>query len=95
MTFNYVTFAARFNGRSHVIAVDYDRYFIGKHCLDEEHEGKYVLLECYKHETVRTTCVLGISQISEKRLLGSSWLSVHPSVSIEQFGSHWTDYVNV
>jgi len=87
----YITFAGHMNGRSHVIAIDYDRYFIGKHCADEAHEGKYVPLECYRHATNRT--ILGTSQIFENRLLGSSWLSVHPSFSIEQLGSHWTNFV--
>ena len=64
MTFTYVAFAAHHNGRSHVIAVDYDRYFIGKHCTDEAHECKYVPLECNKHTAIRT--ILGKSQISEK-----------------------------
>ena len=32
------------------------------------------------------------SQNCEKGLLASSHLSVRPSVRMEQFGSHWTDF---
>jgi len=34
----------------------------------------------------------GCSQNCEQQLLASSCLSVHPSVIMGQFGSHWTDF---
>jgi len=37
------------NGRSYVIAIDYDRYFIYKHCHFDTSNRKYVKFECYKY----------------------------------------------
>jgi len=33
-----------------------------------------------------------VQQNCEERLLGLSCLSLHPSVRMEQLGSHWTDF---
>ena len=74
ITFTYVTFAAMWSGRSYVIAIDYDRYFICKHCHFDTSNRTYVPFECHKHVTKWT--ILGSLQIFEKWLLGWSWLSV-------------------
>ena len=42
ITFLYVTFAAFWTGTYLVLAVDYDRYFIAKHCPLNSNEGMYV-----------------------------------------------------
>jgi len=47
------------SGKGLVIAVDYDRYYIGKGCNEGRNESKYVTLEYYKHATNRT--ILGTS----------------------------------
>jgi len=39
----YVTFAASWTGPYRVVAIDYDRYLITKHCPFNSDEGKYVL----------------------------------------------------
>ena len=46
ITFTYVTFAVLWNGRFYVIAVDYDRYVIFKHCPFNSTQRKYVPCEC-------------------------------------------------
>ena len=48
ITFTYVTFAGTWNGIGHIIAVDYDRYYIGKYCSEGTHKRKYVPIECYE-----------------------------------------------
>ena len=47
-TLTYVTFAAVWSGRAFFIAVDYDRYAIGKLCSFESDESKYVHFECFQ-----------------------------------------------
>jgi len=42
ITFNYVTFAAIWNGQAYVVAVDYDRYVIIKHCPVKLSKHKHV-----------------------------------------------------
>ena len=48
ITFTYITFVGTWVGIGRIIAVDYDRYYIGKYCSEGKHERKYVSLECYK-----------------------------------------------
>jgi hypothetical protein len=93
ITFTYVTFSAMWRGIVLVLEVKYDSYCILYHCCHGTHERKYVPLECYK--LIRDRTKLGASKILKKWILGSSWLSVHPSVRIEQLGSYWTNFVNV
>ena len=45
LIFNYATFAANWNSRTYILAVDYDRYFIGKDCPDDSDEGKCICCE--------------------------------------------------
>ena len=39
-TFIYITFVAVWSGRAYVLAIDYDRYCIGKLCSFESNERK-------------------------------------------------------
>ena len=59
----YVTFAAIWNGKGHIIAIDYDRYCISIYCHDVIHERKYVPVECYK--PIANRIILDASQISK------------------------------
>ena len=43
--FNYSNFAANWNSRTYILAVDYDRYFIGKDCPDGSFGGKCIFCE--------------------------------------------------
>jgi len=72
------------SGRFYVLAIDYDRYAILKHCPFESDQRKSVPCKYFAYITKWTTS--GILQISEKLLLGSWWLSIHPSAHIELLG---------
>ena len=67
--------------RLYVIAVHYDPYDIIKMCPLNSEEGKAVRCECLTCMTKWTKSAA--SQITQKQVLGSSWLSVRPSVHIE------------
>jgi hypothetical protein len=43
--FRYSTFAAVWNGRLYILAVDYHRYFIGAICSDRLNKGKKISWE--------------------------------------------------
>jgi hypothetical protein len=45
--FTYVAFVAVWSGRAYILAIDYDRYCIGKLCSFESNESKYVHCECF------------------------------------------------
>ena len=64
IAFTYVTFAAIWNGRYYVIAIDYEYYVIFKHCPVDSNQRKYVLWVCFKNRI--NWNILGASQISEK-----------------------------
>ena len=41
----FVTFVVTSGGRIYILAVDYDRYFIGEFCPDVSQKGKYIYCE--------------------------------------------------
>ena len=48
ITFTNVTFAAHWNGKAYIVAIDYSHYYIGKLCSVGLNKGKYVSCECFK-----------------------------------------------
>ena len=48
ISLTYLTFTAQWNGLSCVLAVDYDRYVIIKHCNYKSNKRKYLLPESFK-----------------------------------------------
>ena len=81
ITFTYIIFAVIWSGRYYVIAVDYYRYAILKHCCFGSDTSKSVARKYFTCKTKWT--LLGTSKIPEKRVTVSWRLSVHPSVHIE------------
>ena len=48
ISLTYVTFTAQWNGNAIILGIDYDRFFIFKHCSFGSNKRKYVPFESFK-----------------------------------------------